>query len=618
MKKRDFNLFCVLGLVAISMIVTQGAEAVTNIPNGVTILSPPQANDNILFQSPEPGGTLAVQFGHTFVGNIDTQAPNVGTLELIGSLDGSVGLTHPIRNINAISSSMITGSAATQSIIVIDVNLLVQNGLTLPANSMITINLSPGPGITVTGANTFVGPLVLTYLNLSGILKEGIYPIIDAQSGTTDAADQIKLMGFPAMYTYTPLNSNGSVSLKSTLHPKLGGAANVLSPLINIAASNPGSDIATVILALQSLPSTDAVIDAVLQFAPPVDGALTRMSFNSAKQFQQLWSLHMTNGRCVYAQCDEDYYLLDENGEYVNQDGITLREVQEECDSSVYCDSVLNRWEVWADGFGLWGHQNSKQGFNGYRAHLYGGMLAAQGPITQELSAGFGGGYAQTHVQRDHNNHSTIGAYNATVYLSYNPTHWYLDAAFSFDYNHYHDLRHIKFPGIDRTAKADYNGLQYTGLLAGGYRFYGWCAIFTPLASLQYSRLNVDNYHEHGAKDLDLHVKSQDYNFLESSLGLKIARPIQTDNGAIIPEVHALWLYDFYHDAMHLKGNLSGAAKEGTFIANGPGMARNRGDVGVGITFITCYDLGLEFVYNYEFSKRWHASEGLIKISQRF
>jgi len=210
--------------------------------------------------------------------------------------------------------------------------------------------------------------------------------------------------------------------------------------------------------------------------------------------------------------------------------------------------------------------------------------------------------------------------YDGTAYLSFNPTDWYLDGAFSFDFNKYEDRRHIKFTGVNRTSKADYAGQQYTGLLAGGYRFYKWCAIFTPLASLQYSYLSVNKYHEHGAKDLNLHVTGQHYNFLESSLGLKAARPIQTRNGVIVPEVHGLWLHDFFEDQMHLKTSFSGVAEEsGAFVTKGPDLARNRGDVGVGVTFISCIDLAVEAVYNYEFSnKGWHANEVLVKISKQF
>ena len=87
----------------------------------------------------------------------------------------------------------------------------------------------------------------------------------------------------------------------------------------------------------------------------------------------------------------------------------------------------------------------------------------------------------------------------------------------------------------------------------------------------------------------------------------------------IVPEVHGLWLHDFYTDSMDLTATFSGvSAGAGSFTTDGPGLSRNRGDVGAGITFISCINLAVEAVYNYQFSKGWHSQEGLVKISKQF
>jgi outer membrane autotransporter protein len=43
----------------------------------------------------------------------------------------------------------------------------------------------------------------------------------------------------------------------------------------------------------------------------------------------------------------------------------------------------------------------------------------------------------------------------------------------------------------------------------------------TPIASLQASHVKVDSYTESGAGDVNLRVKSQDYDFVQSRLGVK-------------------------------------------------------------------------------------------------
>jgi outer membrane autotransporter protein len=284
------------------------------------------------------------------------------------------------------------------------------------------------------------------------------------------------------------------------------------------------------------------------------------------------------------------------------------------------CDNVENRYEVWGDAFGYFGHQNRRGDFTSYDSTIYGGMLGFQAPVNQVTSVGIGAGYAKSWIDRGNHNDSTINTYDGTLFVSYDPTHWYVDTALSFDWQHYRDKRHIDFPGIDRTAKASYNGQEYSAVVATGYRFYTkHCVVITPLASLQYSYLHVNKYHEHGAGDIDLHVKAQKYNFLESSLGLKLSGIVQTERFAIVPEVHGLWLHDFFSDRMNLDTTFSGVAEEaGSFRTKGPGFDKNTGDVGAGITFINCNRLAIELVYNYQFSKHYHANEGLVKITKRF
>jgi len=633
------RLFSAVSILAITMMITQDAEAVTNITNGAIVTAPPQGNDVMNFLAPAPGGTFIIEPGTTFVGALTNAAAGVGTLVLNdgSQLNGAVATgVSPLLQVTLAGNAMINGAISTQTFNLGQNTLTSVGALNLPSglviNTRVVSNALFG-NISDTGADSIAGPSVTVNVDASGViaLTPGAPLFVVSAQGTTSGLP-VNVTSNSVLYSFIGENLDGNIAITPTLHPAItppGGIGSVITSLLAVAANNPGSDIAAVVAALAALPSAAAINNALLQFNPIVDGALTRMSFESAKQFQQLWALHMTNGRCVYAQeCDTDCYILGKNGEYLDRDGMPVSQAKQAecerkrnagCDSSIDCDSVSNRWEVWADGFGLWGHQDRHHDSNSYNANLYGGMAAIQGPIIRELSAGIGGGYAHTHVDRTHDNDSTIQMYDGTAYLSFNPTHWYLDAAFSFDFNRYKDKRHIKFPGVNRTARADYVGRQYTALLAGGYRFYKWCAIFTPLASLQYSHLDINKYHEHGAKDLDLHVKQQHYNFLESSLGFKAARPIQTRNGAIVPEVHGLWLHDFYTDSMHLRTTFSGVAKEsGSFKTNGHGLDRNGGDVGIGITFISCVRLAIEAVYNYEFSKRWHAHEGLIKISQQF
>ncbi len=636
MKNVRLNLLYAVSSLSLIVMMMPEVQA-ANIGNGVTVTAPPTVNQAMNFTAPAPGGTFVIEAGITFVGALTSDGgAAIGTLVLNNAslYQGAVG-DPSISTITLNGNANIIGATGA-AVFNLGQNTLTNTGaLNLPSGIILNTKVvsdSIFGNIGIGGAtDSIAGASIQVNVDASGATPGSLSgaPLFIVAAGAGTNGLPVNVTSNNILYSFSGLNTTGNIEIIPTYHPialpSTVGA--VFTALLTVAANNPGSDIANVMAAVVALPTPTAIADALAQFNPTADGALTRMSFDSTKQFQQLWALHMTNGRCVYAQ-ECDCYTRNENGEYVDSEGNPLsHEKQAECekrrkaacDSSINCNTVSNRWEIWADGFGLWGHQKKRQGFNAYSANLYGGMIAAQGPITRELSAGFGGGYANTHVDRVHGGHSMINTYDGTAYLSYNPTHWYLDAAFSFDFNRYRDQRRIQFTGVDRIAKAEYVGRQYTGLVAGGYRFYKWCSIFTPLASLQYSYLSVNKYHEHGAGDLDLNVNEQHYNFLESSLGWKVARPVQTRRGAFVPEVHALWLHDFFGDAQHLQTTFSSVASEAPITTtNEPTLARNRGDVGAGVTFISCINLAVEAVYNYEFSNRWHAHQGLVKLSKQF
>ena len=539
------------------------------------------------------------------------------------TLIGQVGATvSPILQISLNGNAAIQGKYQQKLLILGRIHCCPIGALSLPTglvfNTRVVSNALFGHIADPTGDDEIYGPSVTVNVDASGVIA--LTPgaplfVVSAESGTS--TKPVNVTSNSILYSFIGNNLNGNITITPTLNPVIpipGGVGSVFTALLTVAANNPSSDIATVMAAVSALSTPAEIAAALAQFNPNVDGAISRASFAGAQQFQNLWSKHMGYGRCIYAtNCADDCCI--------EKEPCQVKPTACECYAETNCCNVLNRFEVWADGFGYFDRQYARDGFDSYKDNIYGGMVGFQGPVNRELSLGLGGGYAQTNVDRSgQKNDDSFQTYDATAYASYDSTHWYLDGAFSFDYNFYDGSRHIEFTGIDRTAKSHYHGEEYTALVDGGYRWYTKsCFIITPLASLQYSYLHVNKYREHNAGDLDLHVNAQHYNFLESSLGLKLSRPIQTQNGVFVPEIHAMWLYDFFGDEMDLTSTFSGVASQtGPFSVDGPSWARNSGDLGASITFISCRRLAIQFAYNFEFSSTYHANEGLIKITRRF
>jgi outer membrane autotransporter protein len=192
----------------------------------------------------------------------------------------------------------------------------------------------------------------------------------------------------------------------------------------------------------------------------------------------------------------------------------------------------------------------------------------------------------------------------------------------SFGWNDYSGMRNIAFPGVNSTANANYSGQSYTAFLTTGYHFFTQGFVLTPLASLQYTHLDLDNYTESGAGALDLKVNSQSYDFLESGLGGKVGRPFAYGDGTLVPEMHFKWLHEIANPTVDNTAALAVAGSP-SFTIPGFKEGDNTYNLGAGLTFLSCDCTAkiwsLEAVYDHYWrSAGYSADQGMIKATVRF
>ncbi len=271
----------------------------------------------------------------------------------------------------------------------------------------------------------------------------------------------------------------------------------------------------------------------------------------------------------------------------------------------------------WAQGFGSYLHQDAVETTGGYTANVWGVSFGFDTRFFQNIVAGFSGGFARNYVTTgDENTHTDANSYQGSIYGGLARNAWYLDAVLSFAYNRYDASRHIVFPGINRTAKSNYSGYSYSGYMEGGYavKRNGWA--LTPLLSLQMMRLELNDYTETEAGDLNLNVGRQRYNLFQTGLGAKMAYPIQKKNFRIIPELHAKWLYDFAGDPQQTTSTFTGGGAP--FVTKGIDPPRSSGNIGAKLTFLTSSDWSLSLNYDLEMKTDFYSHNGWISLRYEF
>ncbi len=271
----------------------------------------------------------------------------------------------------------------------------------------------------------------------------------------------------------------------------------------------------------------------------------------------------------------------------------------------------------WVQGFGSYLHQGATETSDGYAANVRGISFGYDTHLFEHVIAGFSGGFAQNNVTtQDVNTRTDANSYQGSLYGSLARDACYLDAVLSFAYSRYDASRHIVIGGIDRTAKSDYGGYQYSGYLEGGYAVQRKGFVLTPLLSLQMMHLDLDDYAETQAGALNLKMDRQRYNLFQTGVGAKAAYPIVKKNLRITPELHAKWLYDFAGDAQQTTSTFTGGSA--SFVTKGIDPPRSSGNVGVKLTVMTQSNWSVSLNYDVEMKSDFYSHNGWINLRYDF
>ena len=524
-------------------------------------------------------GFINLGAGKTLIGAITTNTANTGTLTLNdgSSVTGAIGGASGLKQINVVGgNATITGAVQTSGFDLGSNTLTITGALTTNPGGTIATTLASDSvfGRVIADTSNINAGGITVIPTVTGALTNGTnFMIVDAPAGTNAAP--VTVINNNPRYTFSGVpTTTGDVNILlagvaplATLVTAPGALA--VAPILDVNAPI-GSDLLVIQDAIAVLPTTGAIDNALAQLAPGnTNLAAPWVAAQTTRLFEDLWMAQMDQIQtaCCDANCEPNKPNVPAN---LN-----------------VCKDAEQKGKWWAKGFGSQGEQDNVANMKGYDTEAYGLMLAYDKPLDNQTRVGFGGGYANSTIDGKNSSGSTdIDSYQITGYLHHAPGPWFVQAAVTAGVNDYESTRHIVFPGVNRTATSDYSGQQYSGIVTVGRHYQVNETTITPLASLQATHLRVGSYTESGAGDVNLRVESQDYNFVQSTLGVKAERVIRSGNSTFSPEVHAKWLHDFRSTTMEQEAAFTGGGA--SFNAQGIKQDRDLFNVGAGVTFLSC------------------------------
>jgi outer membrane autotransporter protein len=144
-----------------------------------------------------------------------------------------------------------------------------------------------------------------------------------------------------------------------------------------------------------------------------------------------------------------------------------------------------------------------------------------------------------------------------------------------------YDTRRAALGGF---AKGSTDGLEWDGLLGGGYDWQSGNWRFGPQAMVQYISANVDGFTEKGST-APLHIDSQTQDALRSQLGGRLSYRFYVEGTwtFVTPEVSVGWRHEYMDTSIGLDSRLAGVPGN-TFTTQGPDLGSDSLVASVGLT----------------------------------
>jgi len=255
----------------------------------------------------------------------------------------------------------------------------------------------------------------------------------------------------------------------------------------------------------------------------------------------------------------------------------------------------------WVQAFGSDIDQGDRGGVAGFDAETKGVTFGVDTKYRSDIRLGAAFSYSATDADTNSSSNNTdADSYQLSLYASKDDGPWFYDATASYAKNKYDSARFITIGALTRIASADFDADQFglEGTVGREYQ-YGEDTFLTPYLNVRWARLDVDGFTEEGAGAANQVVKGNDYDALESTLGVSLHKEIMTRSGStMVPEVHVAWKHEYLDDDLSITSAFTGGGA--SFATEGLDPADDGLNIGASLTVRSKDNLDFKVTYDYE------------------
>jgi len=560
-----------------------------------------------------------------------------GTVVLRGAIGDSPALSVDSGAMLRINPSVTLGSLALDGSLLAAEDsatrtLTVSGAFSQGAGGILEVRIKGATAydtLVVSGTATLANGATIRPL-VTGYVANGAAYTIVSSAGLTATPGQLAIDYSSPLLTWALSQSGNDLVLTASRTQTFatvssaGGAAAAGAVLEGIGGSATG-DMASVILAVQSLGSQAAVGEAMQQLAPTPSGGALQGSVSAGRGAVTTVQTRLAALRAgqrtqsAFADSFASPAALTESGRAL----AALSSTQGTDDAlapvlGIATGPAMARAGVWTQAFGSTGDQGAIGDSQGYKSRTGGFALGGDLPLDRDTVVGFAGSFARSYVDGrglQDQDRTRVDSYQFTAYGSRAFGDSFVEGIASVGANRYESKRVIGV--LNRTASADYQGWQTLAKVTGGHTFPLDSVTVTPLVSVQYAHAHLGAYTETGAGSVSLAVDGQDYDTLTPGLGarLGLSAPVELAGGLLSPQLSAAFTYDVIADRQSVEAAFTGGG--GAFISQGAEPARAAIALGLGAAY-RLDDTELSAGYQLDLRESYVGHLGLVRLRQEF
>jgi outer membrane autotransporter protein len=287
------------------------------------------------------------------------------------------------------------------------------------------------------------------------------------------------------------------------------------------------------------------------------------------------------------------YQMRDTHGFAKGADGKMVLEK-----GSVMQPSPENRWGVFITGTGQFVNVGD-QDLNapGYDITTGGVTVGVDYRLSNNLAIGLSGTYAHSNADLVNEGRVEVDGGKGGLYASYFSDGFYVDLAANGGWNSY-DTRRTALLG---EARGNTDGAEFNGLIGAGYDWKIRGLRFGPIATFQYSYIDLDSFTEGGSL-APLHYPDQNEDSVRSTLGGRFSHGVKLGRMILRPEVRAVWQHE-YNDRAYPIDAQFGSGAGGIFTVHGPRIGSDSALVGAGATLLWNERVSTYIYYDGQFGR---------------